>query len=184
MRNMLAAVTIACAALYAASAVAQDADDDISFEVVKEIIGLLVDERLDKRLSVIRQSIVLTEKKCHELGEGWDSYGPISGRFPLSSGTGVDDREQKREFNVHEHAGAYRHVLSVDEMPIHSHPVSSYEWGHTINGNGQSRRIDVDDGPPWSGYKGRLETETRGKNKSHNNMPPYLVLNYCHHHQP
>ena len=76
--------------------------------------------------------------------------------------------------------GTEKHKLKIEEMPTHAHPVSTFDWGHTVNNNGSKNRIDVDDGPPYKpDWHGKLNTEKRGDGVPHNNMPPYLPLFFC-----
>jgi microcystin-dependent protein len=62
-------------------------------------------------------------------------------------------------------AGEETHQLSMDELPSRN----AYS-GHTNRGHGQS-------GGPFS-YVNHVNTDTIGDDQPHNNMPPYLSLNY------
>lgn len=121
---------------------------------------------------------------------GWEPFKESRGRVIVGAG---DPRAAPGAFGLDEndipltdraprqHGGAELHQLSVDEIARHHHPVTGgvAEWGHTINGNGHPRRIDVDDGPPWESITGRLGTGAVGKGDPHNNMPPYISLYFC-----
>ena len=128
--------------------------------------------------------ILMTGQGCDVFGKHWKTFGKIAGRFPLATGN--------PEFPLLEDGGEYQHQLTIEEMPRHEHRVTHSgpkykitEWGHTINGNDDApQRIDVDDGKPWKGNTGELVAEEMGGGDLHNNMPPYLVLNFCHYVAP
>ena len=66
------------------------------------------------------------------------------------------------------------HELSEDEMPSHAHGIP---WDR---GGNQSLRAFIIGGPPWpeNGDEMYYDSESRGGNKPHNNLPPYMVLAY------
>ena len=132
-------------------------------------------------LQVITESlgpIVMTEKSCETLGDGWTPYKELGGRFPLGAGTGVDDREEEAEFELGEKAGEYRHKLTVQEMPSHTHSYTDKYLNNHESENGI--RGDDDDEERRYNNDSRDTGSGPGRNQPHNNMPPYLVLNFCH----
>ena len=138
-------------------------------EKIKEIVLQVITESLGL--------IVMTEKSCEALGDGWTLYKELGGRFPLGAGTGVDDREEEAKFELGEKAGEYRHKLTAPEMPRHSH---DYKDKHLDNRKSEkANRGDDDDKERLYGNEDR-KTKSKGGNMPHNNMPPYLVLNFCH----
>jgi len=66
--------------------------------------------------------------------------------------------------------GAAQHVLTVAEMPRHSHSYESPNWYNSIQ---QSS-------PDYAAFVGRGSSTTSdtGGNTAHNNMPPYYALQY------
>ena len=122
------------------------------------------------QLRPLANAIIVSDAPCASLGEGWTRYSVADGRFLL----GASDR-----FQAGSTGGEEAVTLSLSQAPPHSHVINTYEWGHTVNGNGQPSRIDVDDGPPWSGLRGFLGTNTVGSGQAHNNMPPYLTVRFC-----
>lgn len=75
-----------------------------------------------------------------------------------------------------ETGGEKTHTLTVDEMPNHSHKNEHYvvganalnysDWETNVaNGNGDS-------------YKATAYTNSEGGSQPHNNLQPYIVLNY------
>ena len=123
-------------------------------------------------LSAIEKSILLTEQPCEALGQGWTNYRPLDGRFALAAGKGVDTREEKRVFEPHDQGGTYKHELTEQEMPSHTH-----DYRDRYN---SSNFADYGDDQPTGRKDEDRETKTKGAGEPHNNMPPYWVLNFCH----
>lgn len=130
-------------------------------------------QRLTSLERALSQAIILTDQPCSALGEGWRHYGAISGRFPLASGSGVDEREETMEFDIGSQGGEYRHVLSVAEMPRHRHAY------HDRSMDGLPNRVDDHNNRADEPRDTRRQTEVSGGNEPHNNMPPYKVVNFC-----
>lgn len=78
--------------------------------------------------------------------------------------------------------GEEAHVLTVEEMPAHSHPMvgwGAWETGAGIWGS------NVGAGNGWTilssyqeGALGRLEAAPAGGGKAHNNLPPFYAVGY------
>ena len=119
---------------------------------------------------LLADAIVLTDQDCAVLGPNWKRYEGMGGRFPLGAGRTKDAREEERTFTIGGRGGAYLHQLTVDEMPSHTHSYTRTNWTHDT---------DVDD-ERRSPHHDAAQTGATGGNQPHNNMPPYLVLNFCH----
>lgn len=115
-------------------------------------------------------AIVMTEEECAALGTGWERYEGMSGRFPLAAGQTTDARDEKKSFVLGQTGGAYLHQLTVDEMPSHT---------HSFHGSRSERRGDDWDNETVHRDETRT-TNPMGGDQPHNNMPPYLVINFCH----
>ena len=91
----------------------------------------------------------------------------INGRFLFATKSG---------YSCGQTGGEETHILTVDEMPSHSH--STVDWARTIHGTwshnntGSQKTLDYRDDTPYSG------TNSTGGDGAHNNMPPYLCA-YC-----
>lgn len=118
----------------------------------------------------------------------------LRGRTIIGSGTDgfMTDR------NIGRKGGSEKHTISVDEMPSHSHSGkvdSAGEHVHSVDtGTIDDSEFLAQDGQPpavdSNDYKNAYNTNASGEhthnisidavggNKPHNNMPPYLVMNY------
>lgn len=94
--------------------------------------------------------------------EGWKSYDRLGGKFALGS---------NEKYVVGQIGGEEEHTLTVDEMPEHNHQyrIPSHPFTHLAQAGGTV--------PHWN--TALFSTTFAGKNHSHNNMPPYLVLTAC-----
>ncbi len=132
----------------------------------KDYLENLVNEKFE-------DVILMTDKECKSFGMGWRRYEPISGRFPLAAGNGRDGRGEAREFDLGNEGGEYRHQLTVPEMPEHTHRYRD-RYAERI-------RADYGDEEPGERKNEMRYTEKTGDGNPHNNMPPYMALNFCHH---
>lgn len=147
------------------------ANEEIEKQVdraLREVEGLDVDSLLS-RAAIARNAVVAFVGRAG-CPDGWTRFEAANGRFIL----GVSD-----SFSPLATGGEQRVILTEAELPSHNHTIGPYEWGYSINGNGDGARIDVDDGPPWRGHRGRLLADVAGGGQSHNNMPPYIALYFC-----
>lgn len=77
--------------------------------------------------------------------------------------------------------GEERHTLLVSELPAHTHILKGV--GKTFKGGLEQTNLNAGSG--WTTVtnytaagKPNLEAAATGSNNPHNNMPPYIVLNY------
>ena len=56
------------------------------------------------------------------LGGEWESFG--EGRTIVGAGTGTDENNVQKVFEIEQTGGEYQHILTVDEIPSHSHTIN------------------------------------------------------------
>ena len=89
----------------------------------------------------------------------WQTWVEVSGRVLV----GLD--EGQTEFNVvGKTGGAKTHILTVDEMPAHTHN------SNTLGNNAQN------DSPGGVGVEAGRPTSSAGGGQPHNNLQPYRVV--------
>ena len=120
--------------------------------------------------ALLANAVILTDQECKVFGSNWKRYEGMDGRFPLGAGQTMDSNKENPTFTVGQAEGTYRHKLTEPEMPVHT---------HSFHGSRGDRVVDDWDNE-WGHRNQRRETEPAGEGKAHNNMPPYLVMNFCH----
>ena len=99
-------------------------------------------------------------------GGTWES---IQGRFLLASGNG---------YTTGETGGEATHTLTINEMPSHTHTMSA---GITNSTNHEHSAVNgtnvIAMCPTLAQRDYNPLSNANGGNQSHNNMPPYLVVN-------
>lgn len=104
---------------------------------------------------------------------GYVRIPDMRGKFPLGSGTGTSQTEYIRG----QRSGEEAHTLTEDELPIHDHTYSYYLYNLT-NEVGVTTGTDYYINTYLEESIGGDTTSSVGNGNAHNNMPPYLVLNY------
>jgi len=106
--------------------------------------------------------------------DGWRTFDLAKGRVivGVGRGNGLTGRI------LSDTGGEESHKLTEDEMPSHKH--RTVEAGDTSNsswgvGDGMNGRHGV----RWQNPHATSNTAPIGGGKSHNNMPPFVVLLYC-----
>ena len=149
-------------------------------------------------------AIVLTDRICADLGPDWKRYEAVGGRFPLGAGETKDARGEQRKLTLGDRDGAYLHSLSRAEMARHEHQILEYE---SENRTPRRRmRLFIRESPKdndrVTGYDDRkmasvmsvyhlpdqyntdrrliADPDAQAKSGAHNNMPPYVVMNFCY----
>ena len=99
--------------------------------------------------------------------DGWDEFDFAKGRVIVGAGRGHGLSPRI----LGDTGGEERHLLTEREMPSHRHQVSPGRASSPTTGSSLPYREHPNQGP-WN-------TEIAGGNQPHNNMPPFLVLQYC-----
>jgi hypothetical protein len=122
------------------------------------------------------KGIVITSIQPCDTQSGWREYSDAAGRFLVTVGRNRDRRGVERTFKVGpgvgEEDGEYRHTLTIEEMPAHTHD----EFRATGNGDGLYPK-DTVMGPQSQPI--RAPTQSAGGNKPHDIVPPYVALYLC-----
>lgn len=126
-------------------------------------------------------------------GDGGSTFNlpDLRGRFPLGKdnmgGTGANRVTATQADQLGGAAGAETHALTASELPVHAHrelagstsPASPVElWNY---GNGSSVTLTKPTlvyQNQTAAYLSELYTGDVGNGSAHNNIPPYLTLNY------
>lgn len=115
--------------------------------------------------------------------EGKFKVPDLRGRFPLGIGGGPGLTAR----NIAAAGGAEKHTLTTEEMPSHNHSINDPGHNHKIKmGEGDAgsrdRPADGDNYDDNDYYSSEATTgitiNNTGNNKAHNNMPPFLGLNF------
>ena len=97
---------------------------------------------------------------------GIGTWEKIEDTFLLAAGT---------KYKNGSTGGEDAHVLTINEMPKHSHKMKydSVGWTAIKQSSGTNGIVEYNK----SSYDGQYSTEEVGNGNAHNNMPPYLVVN-------
>ena len=120
--------------------------------------------------------VAIWGKPANQIPEGWREYVPLRGVMPIGHDPEYirtnDDPEDYHLNTLNQKGGKRSHKLTIEEMPSHSHTVSSIPGCFN----------DVDRGSRESAFSVDNITErtssTTGGDQPHNNMPPYRVVQY------
>lgn len=116
-------------------------------------------------------------------GDGRTSFGlpDLRGRIPVHMG----DSQQGTNFNLGQKAGEETHTLQAAEIPSHSHQLnaaSGVATAHTIAGNlpaANAQSINMFNTEGGGGAMTSGVVGSHGADQSHDNMQPYLAVNFC-----
>ena len=144
--------------------------DENEYVTVKDVQKML-DENLLKQYPIGSIYITTNEQNPSEyIGGEWESYG--EGRTIVGAGTGTDENNVKKVFEINQTGGEYQHTLTVNEMPAHKHDAWSKRTNITVNNRGNTVL-----GCHFSsgGDNNNGMVDSNGGDQPHNNIQPYIA---------
>ena len=174
--------------------------------LINQIVDSKVEDKMNNKILDIYPvgSIYISTSSTNPsefIGGTWESYG--QGRTLIGAGTGIDTNSESQTFTANAEGGEYKHTLSVNEMPSHTHVQDAHDhdanfwiqgypgwqygtsprwiyvfnWNDTVFANTGMNSFD--------GYLAKtplpptnLTTATNqntGGGETHNNIQPYIV---------
>lgn len=140
-------------------------------------------------------TVVASTVTCQTMGTGWVAFTEGKGRFLVGAGTeahsgfatwdmerpggGVEPTEL-RAYGLLDKGGEELHVLSTAQLPAHHH-----DFVGTVSAIGGwappavRSKLGVGDGADWGSYTPAGAITNTGGDEAHNNIPPYIALNFC-----
>lgn len=117
------------------------------------------------------------------VGDGSTTFNlpDLRGRVPLGKGTGTGAGGETYNFELAGKGGEYSHILTVDEMPSHTHIIADTENGAIrVQGYSDSTRhtglIRTDAEHEWTNHT--LTAAPTGGGAAHNLLQPFEVHNF------
>lgn len=117
------------------------------------------------------------------VGDGSTTFNlpDLRGRVPLGKGTGTGAGGETYNFELANKGGEYSHILTVGEMPSHTHIIADTENGAIrVQGYGNSSqhtgRIRTDADVEWTNHT--LTAAPTGGGAAHNLLQPFEVHNF------
>lgn len=157
----------------------------------------VVDRRLKAMIDILYPvEIVVTTATDDALKPGeedgltqWEEIA--SGRGLIGAGTGTDTNDESVSFTAGNTGGEYKHKLTVNELPEHTHAENingkgNDDWDNKFGsmvsrpnpGTGNTAGYSVDISSNWNTTGHPVMTDETGGNQAHNNMQPYLVVHF------
>lgn len=134
-------------------------------------LGITLFYKISGEVGLVPEGTVAAFDLKNGCPNGWKEYGPAYGRFILGA-----NPDQRNDLAKREHGdigGEEEVVLKEPQMPKHHHVVR--------NGGEQTAIKNVTLGGTYGVRTKNDEenTKTAGEGLPHENMPPFIVLQYC-----
>jgi hypothetical protein len=127
-------------------------------------------KRVDTYYVTPPKSILAFVSDCPE---GWESYSNANGRFIVGAGQGAGLSNRPMLST----GGTENHLLTIAEMPNHAHKESVTTFAHRSGPEGITGEWRHDRAVRFT--RQEPATSAVGGGASHNNIPPFIALNYC-----
>ena len=145
--------------------------DENGYVTVKDVQEM-IDENLLKQYPIGSIYITTNEQNPSEyIGGEWESYG--EGRTIVGAGTGIDENNIQKVFEINQTGGEYQHTLTINEMPSHNH----YLRKPYVFYNGSLNPTNYGKITAGGRYQNDIAnyTDNSGKDQAHNNIQPYIT---------
>lgn len=144
-------------------------------------------DQIHKQIDVLKTSIEYQDKKIEQnkihqatvvafnlstCPEGWSEFKDGAGRVILGIGSGKGLKERK----LLESGGQESVTLTEPQMPSHYHQIPSR--GHSGSA-AVVYAVQATDLGEYGGPHAR-QTDSKGSNQPHENMPPFIALLFCY----
>lgn len=128
-----------------------------------------VETELAARPLLPQGAIIAYESECPP---NWAPYEAADGRFILGVGQGP----LESGYLLGETAGSESHALTPNELAAHSHDLRNLGLGSQLGNTNNAVSIHSSLGEITAEGTGIV-----GESDPHNNMPPFIALNFCFH---
>ncbi len=149
-----------------------------AFEDLKEEV-----EKLKKQKQAVPIGLIaLWGKPASEIPAGWREYVNLRGKMPI----GLDPDYSRATTDSQDYAlnqllkqgGERSHKLTIEEMPKHKHDTVNDASGSDSDSKGYGGAFTMDTDEITYNRKNLMRIEPSGGDRSHNNMPPYRVVQF------
>ena len=194
-----AALTIGSAPVTADDKAVIDAMTALTTRITK------LESTLAARSSIPQGAVVAFVGECPSKELGWEPYTVGTGKFILGAGDRkgllqyngphipegkkIGDRIELTLVQPGDQGGEEGHILTIPEMPQHRHSVyrhaaqpcleSQRDPSVSIDCSGKITTAGAGSGDPTFKVLDEWRTGDTGGSGPHNNMPPYIALNFC-----
>jgi len=176
-KAIAAAGVFACLALMTATNPTFAEECKTVKECAQQAVEAALDAHTEFRLAVPTGAVMAFD--LPQCPPGWGDFAPLAGRVVVGAGSGNRDQADKllTARTLDDFGGEETHVLTIDEMPKHTHQDKDYKYLMMYSGDNTLKTGDPVGKQPDLSHMG--EVPYAGGDKAHNTMQPYYVLRYC-----